>query len=996
MSRLRKILLVLFFAIIAGGMAGAWLVWNGVRQLNPEDLRKLITTAVKSASGLDLVTGRVTTRISYHFVIMFDDAQLLDGNERVARFHRITLVCGYRTLIFHRGLPFLSVVMEQPEMILPVNSVLPGPMPVMDAATVRDLRRVLVRLSNITRQVMTYRATVEDRAGRVLFDDAAVRATHGRLASAWQLGFNGYFRGVGLPSFKLGADLALAPEMDGPEVPFARGSLWFWNASLQEVGTRGFSLKGNLNGNLTFLVGNDGVVKAQALTRASPFQLSSDRLEQPLRLAELSVSARISHSSSGMEVTQFVVRAQGQELISGAASLTPLPPDNLRIRARLSSFSLGTEQVKTALLRVRGLPDWLSKYARIVTAGNFNLDQLTLDSTFKDLEAPTAAIFRHMILKATLDGIAFTPPGLPSVAEMYGKLEYVNGLVGLTQGHASFGASTLSEIRLNADLIRGAREIPYQARVAGDFDLGEIFPSVHVLLPAKAAQNLTVVEKIGGKAAAELDLHGRLTDFALAQPQYKAVIRPQSVIVATTMSPFRIFGGSVVIEPTQILIDRLDLTPKHGSMRVSGRIERPTPGSLEIADLNLQLHHVPAEDWLPHLIALDTMDVHAPASGNIAMIRVRDGARPYQVNGNLAVGPGEVKFGFLRSPIILTDLAALSLDGQGGKLTMRQSSLEGALLDMTIAVADVTNPIIQIHAQAQRLDLEAIRAIRLPWTPKTPIRVEHSHFVGQVQAQEANLSRLNMKDLRVNFERTDQAWRVWNINADALGGHLAMDLAGRKRDDWVHITSNSQDLDIAQVQALANNQPVVTGRVSSDADLWFDTNGDFYNTLTGTISPTITNGVLLKLKMLSQMLSLVDVSEWLKANIPNLRVNGVPFNSITAKFRGQGGIFQTDDFLLDGPVMKITAAGQVDLGQSTMSMTIGMRPFQLLDTVFNQIPIIGTRLAESQSGIVAAYFNVRGPVGNPTVLPAPIKSISHMVIKTLAIPINILIPETIK
>ena len=139
----------------------------------------------------------------------------------MARFHRITLVCGYRTLIFHRGLPFLSVVMEQPETDPASQFRTARTMPVMDAATVRDFRRVLVRLSNITRQVMTYRATVEDRAGRVLFDDAAVRATHGRLASAWQLGFNGYFRGVGLPSFKLGADLALAPEMDGPEVPFA-------------------------------------------------------------------------------------------------------------------------------------------------------------------------------------------------------------------------------------------------------------------------------------------------------------------------------------------------------------------------------------------------------------------------------------------------------------------------------------------------------------------------------------------------------------------------------------------------------------------------------------------------------------------------------------------------------------------------------------------------------------------------------------------------------
>ena len=203
-------------------------------------------------------------------------------------------------------------------------------------------------------------------------------------------------------------------------------------------------------------------------------------------------------------------------------------------------------------------------------------------------------------------------------------------------------------------------------------------------------------------------------------------------------------------------------------MRASGRIERPTPGSLEITNLDLDLHHINAEEWLPHLIALDTMDVHAPASGNLALIRVRDGARPYRVNGNLEVGPGEVKFGFLRSPVILTDLASLSLDGQGGKLTMRQARFEGSLLDMTISVADVSDPIIQIQAQAQRLDLEAIRAIRLPWTPKTPIKVEHSHFVGQVQAQEANLSRLNMKNLKVNFERDDEAWRVWNINADAL------------------------------------------------------------------------------------------------------------------------------------------------------------------------------------------------------------------------------------
>jgi hypothetical protein len=79
-----------------------------------------------------------------------------------------------------------------------------------------------------------------------------------------------------------------------------------------------------------------------------------------------------------------------------------------------------------------------------------------------------------------------------------------------------------------------------------------------------------------------------------------------------------------------------------------------------------------------------------------------------------------------------------------------------------------------------------------------------------------------------------------------------------------------------------------------------------------------------------------------------------------------------------------------------MNMMIGMRPFQLLDTVFNKIPVIGSRLAESQSGIVAAYFHVQGPIADPLVVPAPITSISHLVIKTLAIPINLLVPETVR
>jgi hypothetical protein len=996
---LRKILFVLFAGVLIGGLVLALIAWDAVRRLSPEDVRRQITQAVKAESGLDLVAGRVTTQISYHVIITFHSARLLNGNQQVARFARISLICGYRTLLFHRGLPFLSVAVEQPEVILPLRSVTPGPLPVFDAESVADFRRLLVRLSNITRQLIMFRATVEDRGGRVLFDEAAVRATHGRAASAWQLRFKGYFRGVGLPNFRIGASLTMAPEMDGPNVPFARGSLWFWDAALEALTTQGFSLKGRLRGNLTFLVRNDGLVSGQGLSRVAGFQLASARISQPLRLNELTLSARLSHSAAGLEVSQFAMRDDTRELLSGSASLVPRPPGDLRVRARLSPLSFSTAQLKAALLQVRGLPAWLSQNARLVSAGTVSVEELTLDSTLKDLEAPTLEMLKQMAMRATLDGLAFTPPDFPAVAELVGRLDYNGGAIRLTQSHASFGNSTLADIRLSCDLSRATGDMPYQGALAGELDVGEIYAAAHKLMPAPAVRPLERIKSVRGKAVAEVDLRGHVSHFAILDPpDYRATLRPKSVTVAVASLPaeLRAYGGSVSVTPHALFINQLDVAPRHGSLSASGRIDRPTPASFEVSKLTLELHHIQAEEWLPHLIAMDTMDVHGPASGILELSRGSDGARRYRADGKLEVGPGEINFAFLRSPVILNGLASVTLDGWGGALTIRSAKLEDSLIDMTVSVADVGKPLIQIDALAQRLDLEAIRAVRLPWTPKTPIKHDDTPFAGRVLANEANLARLYMKNLKASFKRDSTDWRVFDINADTLGGHLTMDLSGRKRDDWVHIRTRAEDLDANQIQALANSQTVLTGRLTAEGDLWADTNDDFFSTLAGSVAATVRKGVLLKLKILSRMLSLVDVSEWLNAQVPDPRVNGVPFRTITASFTGEGGIFRTRDFLLDGPVMKITAFGQVNVAQTALDVTVGMRPFQLLDTVFNKIPFIGSRLAQSQSGIVSAYFHVNGPISDPTVFPAPITSISHMLIKTLAIPINILIPETVK
>ena len=268
----------------------------------------------------------------------------------------------------------------------------------------------------------------------------------------------GLFKGVDLPNFKLGASLVMAPEIDGADVPFARGSLWFWNAHLQDFTTRGLSLKGSLKSNLTFLVRTDGTVVGQALTHTTDFQMGGPFLAEPVHLTDLTLSARLIQSFGGLELTQLMMRTGGKELLSGSASVTPLPPDNLHIRAHLSPFNLGAEQLKSLLQRIRGMPVWASDYTRMVSAGRVSIDQLGLDTTLKELEAPSAKILLHQTaVKATLDGLAFTAPDIPPVAELDGRLDYAGGLVRLTQSHASFGTSTLNEIMASCDLGGRAR-----------------------------------------------------------------------------------------------------------------------------------------------------------------------------------------------------------------------------------------------------------------------------------------------------------------------------------------------------------------------------------------------------------------------------------------------------------------------------------------------------------------------------------------------------------
>jgi hypothetical protein len=221
-------------------------------------------------------------------------------------------------------------------------------------------------------------------------------------------------------------------------------------------------------------------------------------------------------------------------------------------------------------------------------------------------------------------------------------------------------------------------------------------------------------------------------------------------------------------------------------------------------------------------------------------------------------------------------------------------------------------------------------------------------------------------------------------------GRAQMEFSGRGRDDWINVKGRINSVQAGPLFSLADPQsePPLSGRLSVKGDLWADSNTDFFRTMAGTLSVEVDDGVLHKFALLSSILGYIDLKTWLSAKVPDPRLSGVPFQTLTADFKGRDGDFYSDNLLLRGPVMNISALGHMRLDDGNIDMQVGMVPFKTVNWLMAKVPIIGGGL--SSDHFVAAYFHVTGPLSHPHVVPQPITSVAFFLTNVLKLPLNII------
>ncbi len=714
--------------------------------------------------------------------------------------------------------------------------------------------------------------------------------------------------------------------------------------------------------------------------------------------------ATVNVSTQRLELKEFTVTRRRAVLFSGGGSIDQPYEETRTAAIHVENAKISLMQAAVWLRMLRAIPAPLNDFAHRFTAGRVELSEVVFNppTAVKDWTART--LRENLALHATINNARFEPPAdlkLPQIHDANGGIEYAGGAAALTRGSASLGHSEVSGVTLEVAFRQPPGLIAYKLRGTGTLDAGEIYPALADVLKASEPDLAAKFTSISGRSAFDFSAAGRISGQHWSVPaDYAVRLSPERVDFAIKDAPaaIAIKGGDVELRPGSVAINQIiaaPTSPKSGNAVLNGTISANQPNPI-FHDFTAELHEIPVETWLPLVLKQGQFAAKGAVGGRlIAQSDPKNPGLP-TITGKLTMGPGELQLGFLRSPIIASSMTVV-LDGKGMKLDLPGGQLEGHPINMTIALADFNHPILELDAANSFLDFEVMKFIRMPWSPKAPVEIFDLAIRGHIAADHALFGKLALANVNTDFDRLNGEWHVKDFTARALEGEVKLDLSGRSGpDNRIHIKTQIDGMNATALCLLAGeSSPALSGRLSADADLWGDTDVDFFSSLGGSADVEVQKGTLNRFALMTRVLSFIDLKNWLTAKLPDPRVAGIPFDTLTATLNGAQGDFNTQDLQLSGSVMEITARGDVRLSDSTINMEISLIPFDTVNWLVRKIPIIGSNLSKGSKGLLAAYFHVHGPIGNPSVVPKPITSVAEFVARTLSLPVNIIRPNTI-
>jgi uncharacterized protein involved in outer membrane biogenesis len=306
--------------------------------------------------------------------------------------------------------------------------------------------------------------------------------------------------------------------------------------------------------------------------------------------------------------------------------------------------------------------------------------------------------------------------------------------------------------------------------------------------------------------------------------------------------------------------------------------------------------------------------------------------------------------------------------------------LHDSKLNIKGSVTDIQNPRIDIAVTSSYLDIKDI--LLLGEVEREGKQSGGMALVASIQASTGKIGDIPYRNLKTSANYDDRILYLPQFQFSAFDGNVSgkvrVDL-GANGSPRYQLTGNLDKISADKFsRAIGVKKQEITGTLTLSGDLTAKGHNseEIKKTLLGSVKVRIERGTLRRFSVLSKIFSILNVSQLLKFQLPNMVSGGMPYNKITGSIGIRDGIASSTDLFLDSDAINISFVGKLDLPKDELDMTLGVQPLQTVDKVVSKIPVVGWILTGKDKTLITTYFEAKGKIEDPVVTAVPVKSLA--------------------
>ncbi len=634
---------------------------------------------------------------------------------------------------------------------------------------------------------------------------------------------------------------------------------------------------------------------------------------------------------------------------------------SLRLERAIDAVEAGHVEIKRAGVRAR-----LSEVRRLAESGAGK--QIWFD-----------AEIRNVAVKLPVDD------PLP-LHGMEGRVSLKGGVLKFEDLKGNLGDSRFTDMYGSYDFAAPAGG-KLELHAAADVNLAELREQLEKpWLPAQVTRLVSSIEEIGGRGKAELSI----TTARDSPPQFDGKVAVDNARLRYNQYVLSGIRGEFRVSPKEIKGDKIRALLRGSPVQAQLSLTRYASDD---AAFDLIVESTGVRAGIVTSLLLDTGSLQDSGivrgsvryrgplrnkaarrfTGGLDLVNVQLGVEPLlqplrELNGRIQIDETGIDFQNLKAL-----LAGFPASASG---RWRYGAKPQLLFDFAAPNLDVTYLISQIDPEAGEF-------------------YANLHALGRISIAKGRLKNFEFSDLQTDATIDRRVWRLTNLSARSGGGIIRGLTTIVDKPDTLGVVADPR-IQAVPIETFLHwfnmTNTEMTGKVFFGGKLETIGKNDAERTsnINGVFNLRIEDGTILRMRLLVQILNLLDLSRWFTLQLPDLTKDGIRFRSITGDFKVVQGVFATENLLVDSDDLRMTGAGKIDLSRDEINFVVAVRPFAGIDAAIHQIPILGRGIAAIKNSFLVASFNITGRIDEPTITPAPLGTLSEMFWSVLGIPKNIL------